>query len=67
ALIYGWLFGPLRRIAGYAQQVAGGAVSPQEASFAPLARDDLSREVASAFDRFVARLRQLTTHETRQQ
>jgi len=42
-------------------------VSPQEASFAPLARDDLSREVASAFDRFVARLRQLMTHEARQE
>lgn len=65
-LIYRGLFGSIRRIARYAEQVASGRVNPHEASFAPLAQDELSREVAGAFDHFLTRLRQLLTSGTRQ-
>lgn len=58
-LLYNGLFGSVRRVARYAEQVASGRVNPHEASFAPLAQDEVSREVAGAFEHFLARLRQL--------
>ena len=66
ALIYRGLFGSIRRIARYAEEVASGRVSPHTASFAPLAHDEISREVAGAFDHFLARLKQLLISGTRQ-
>lgn len=65
-LLYHGLFGSIRRVARYAEQVASGRVNPHEASFAPLAQDEVSREVAGAFDHFLARLRQLLTAGARQ-
>lgn len=65
-VIYRWLFDPIRRIARYAEEVASGTVNPHQASFAPLAQDEVSREVAGAFDHFLARLRQLLTYGARQ-
>ena len=65
-LLYRSLFASVRRVARYAEQVASGRVNPHEARFAPLAQDEISREVASAFDHFLARLRQLLGAGTRQ-
>lgn len=65
-LLYRTLFGPIRRIATYAEQVASGRVDPREASFTPLAQDDVSRELAGSLDHLLARVRQFIAAGSRQ-
>jgi nitrogen fixation/metabolism regulation signal transduction histidine kinase len=52
------LSGPLLRMAQLAEQVSSGNTSPDDASFEALAEDDVSKEVATAFDHLAERLSQ---------
>ena len=50
--------GSLHRMAQHAEQIASGDTSPDEGNFESLAGDDVSEEVATAFDHLTARLSQ---------
>jgi C4-dicarboxylate-specific signal transduction histidine kinase len=52
------LSAPVLRMARLAEQVSSGNISPDDASFGALAEDDVSKQVATAFDRLTARLSQ---------
>jgi len=51
------LVGPLRRLVGEATQVSTGDIGLREAHFDTLSGDDITHEVASAFDRMLNALR----------
>jgi C4-dicarboxylate-specific signal transduction histidine kinase len=51
------LVGPLRRLVGEATQVSTGDIDLREASFDTRSGDDITHEVASAFDRMLSALR----------
>ena len=51
------LVGPLRRLVGEATQVSTGDVDLREAHFDTRSGDDITHEVASAFDRMLNALR----------
>ena len=51
------LVGPLRRLVGEATQVSTGNIDLREAHFDTRSGDDITREVASAFDRMLNALR----------
>ena len=52
------LWGALHRMARLAEEISSGDTSPDEASFAALAEDEVSHEVGTAFDHLNARLGQ---------
>ena len=51
------LVGPLRRLVGEATQVSTGDIDLREAAFDTRSGDDITHEVASAFDRMLNALR----------
>ena len=50
--------GSLHRMAQLAEEISSGNTSPDDGSFESLAEDDISEEVATAFDHLAARLSQ---------